>query len=115
MLVFPTVVIALGGITNGLFNPANSVSMISMMPKEHRGFATSVNHVVFGTGNVLGIALGGVLMTYSFESHAGASGVAPTTENTAAFVAALNATLLAGLAVSGIGIFTSAMRRRKTT
>jgi MFS family permease len=111
--LLPTVIVALGGITNGLFNPANSVSMISMMPREHRGFATSVNHVVFGIGNVLGIALGGVLMTLGFESNTGTSGAGPTTENAAAFVAALNATLLAGLAVSGIGIFTSAMRGKK--
>jgi MFS family permease len=111
--ILPTLIVALGGVTNGLFNPANSVSMISMMPKEHRGFATSVNHVVFGIGNVLGIALGGVLMTYSFESHMGVSGVGPTAENAAAFVAALNATLLAGLAASSVGVLTSAMRGRK--
>ncbi|HEY6199707.1 MAG TPA: MFS transporter [Candidatus Binatia bacterium] len=113
--LLPTVIVALGGITNGLFNPANSVSMISMMPREHRGFATSVNHVVFGIGNVLGIALGGALMTLGFESHTGTSGAGPTTENAAAFVAALNATLLAGLAASGLGIFTSAMRGEKRT
>jgi EmrB/QacA subfamily drug resistance transporter len=111
--ILPTLIVALGGITNGLFNPANSVSMISMMPKEHRGFATGVNHVVFGMGNVLGIALGGVLMTYSFESHTGSLGAGPTTDNAAAFVAALNATLLAGLAVSSVGILTSAMRGKK--
>jgi EmrB/QacA subfamily drug resistance transporter len=113
--LLPTLIVALGGVTNGLFNPANSVSMISMMPKEHRGFAASVNHVVFGMGNVLGIALGGVLMTTAFENQTGIAGAGPTTDNAAAFVSALNATLLAGLAVSAVGIFTSAMRGEKQT
>ena len=109
----PTLMIAFGGITNGLFNPANSVSMISMVPKEHRGFASSVNHVAFGLGSVLGVTLGGVLMTAAFEHHTGLSGVSPTTANPVAFVAALNTTLLAGMGASAVAFFTSAMRGKK--
>ena len=110
--LLPTVMIALGGITNGLFNPANSVSMISMMPKEHRGFASSVNHVVFGLGNVLGIALGGLMMTAAFEYHTGLSGISPMTANPAAFVAALDTTVVVAAAATVIAIFTSGMRGR---
>jgi EmrB/QacA subfamily drug resistance transporter len=111
--LLPTLMIALGGITNGLFNPANSVSMISMMPKEHRGFASSVNHVAFGLGGVLGVTLGGVLMAAAFEHHTGLSGVSPTTANPAAFVAALDTTLLVAAAATVIAIVTSGMRGGK--
>ena len=111
--LLPTLMIAFGGITNGIFNPANSVSMISMMPKEHRGFASSVNHVSFGLGNVLGVALGGAIMTAAFEYHSGISGASPTTANPTAFVAALNTTLLAGMGASAVAFFTSAMRGQK--
>jgi EmrB/QacA subfamily drug resistance transporter len=111
--LLPTLMIAVGGITNGIFNPANSVSMISMVPKEHRGFASSVNHVAFGLGSVLGVTLGGVLMTAAFEHHTGLSGVSPTTANPVAFVAALNTTLLAGMGASAVAFFTSAMRVKK--
>ena len=92
--------IALGAITNGFFNPANSKAMISMMPREHRGFATAVNHVVFGMGNVLGVAIGGFLMTAAFEVHTGLSGVSLTTDNPVGFVAALNTTFLAVVGLS---------------
>jgi len=56
-----------------------------MMPREHRGFATAVNHVVFGMGNVLGVAIGGFLMTAAFEVHTGLSGVSLTTDNPVGF------------------------------
>jgi EmrB/QacA subfamily drug resistance transporter len=111
--LLPTFMIAFGGITNGLFNPANSVSMIGMVPKEHRGFASSVNHVAFGLGGVLGVTLGGVIMTAAFEHHTGLSGVSPTPANPVAFVAALNTTLLIGMAASGVAIVTSAMRGKR--
>ena len=106
----PTFIIALGAMTNGLFNPANSVAMISLMPREHRGFASSVNHVTFGLGNVLGVALGGLLMTAAFEHHTGLSGLSLTTDNPAGFVAALNTTLLAAAGLSLIAIWTSVAR-----
>ncbi len=111
--LLPTLMIGFGGITNGIFNPANSVSMISMVPKEHRGFASSVNHVSFGLGNVLGVALGGAIMTAAFEYHSGISGASPTTANPVAFVAALNTTLLAGMGASAVAFLTSAMRGEK--
>ena len=63
--------IVVGAITNGIFNPANSTAMISMMPKEHRGFASAMNHVTFGFGNVLGVALGGLCMSLAFEYYTG--------------------------------------------
>ena len=108
--LLPASMIALGAITNGIFNPANSAGMISLMPREHRGFASAVNHVTFGLGNVLGVALGGLFMTAAFEYHTGLSGVSPTTQNPIGFVAALNTTLLMTAGIVLIGLVTSAIR-----
>jgi len=113
--LLPTSMIALGAITNGFFNPANSKAMISMMPREHRGFATAVNHVVFGMGNVLGVAIGGFLMTAAFEVHTGLSGVSLTTDNPVGFVAALNTTFLAVVGLSLLGLVTSLARGNRAS
>lgn len=113
--LLPTFMIALGAMTNGLFNPANSMAMITMMPGEHRGFAAAVNHVTFGLGNVLGVALGGFVMTAAFEHHTGLSGATPTTENPAGFVAALDTTFLAAAGLSLIAFLTSAARGGKNS
>lgn len=113
--LLPTSMIALGAITNGFFNPANSKAMISMMPREHRGFATAVNHVVFGMGNVLGVAIGGFLMTAAFEVHTGLSGVSLTTDNPVGFVAALNTTFVAVVGLSLLGLVTSLARGNRAS
>jgi EmrB/QacA subfamily drug resistance transporter len=108
--LLPAALIVVGAITNGIFNPANSTAMISMMPKEHRGFASAVNHVTFGLGNVLGVALGGLCMSLAFEHYTGVSAADLTTQNPRGFVAALNTTFLAAIVLSVIALFTSAMR-----
>lgn len=108
--LLPAALIVVGAITNGIFNPANSTAMISMMPREHRGFASAINHVTFGFGNVLGVALGGLSMSLAFEFHTGIKAVALTAENPAGFVAALNTTFIAAIALCIVGIFTSAFR-----
>jgi EmrB/QacA subfamily drug resistance transporter len=108
--LLPAALIVVGAITNGIFNPANSTAMISMMPKEHRGFASAVNHVTFGLGNVLGVALGGLCMSLAFEHYTGVSAADLTTQNSQGFVAALNTTFLAAIVLGVIALFTSAMR-----
>ena len=107
--------ITLGAITNGIFNPAVAMSMVGMMPKEHRGFASAMNHVTFGFGNVLGVALGGLLMSAAFEYHTGLSGVSPTADNPVSFVAALDTTFLVIAGLSLIAILTSAVGGRRTS
>jgi predicted MFS family arabinose efflux permease len=92
--------IVLSAITNGIFNPANSTAMIGMMPSEHRGFASSMNHVTFGVGNVLGIAMGSFVMAAAFEHYTGLAGVSPTTDNPQGFVAAVNVTFVAATVLS---------------
>jgi EmrB/QacA subfamily drug resistance transporter len=108
--LLPAMLIVVGAITNGIFNPANSTAMISMMPKEHRGFASAMNHVTFGFGNVLGVALGGLSMSLAFEFHTGIKAATLTAENPSGFVAALNTTFMAAILICVLGIFTSARR-----
>jgi MFS family permease len=78
--LLPATLIIVGAMTNGIFNPANSTAMISMMPREHRGFASAMNHVTFGFGNVFGVALGGLCMSLAFEFHTGIKAAALTAE-----------------------------------
>jgi EmrB/QacA subfamily drug resistance transporter len=113
--LLPAALIVVGAITNGIFNPANSTAMISMMPREHRGFASAVNHVTFGFGNVLGVALGGLSMSLAFEHYTGMQTTSLTTANPFGFVAALNATFLAAISLSIVAIFTSVLGGAKKT
>jgi EmrB/QacA subfamily drug resistance transporter len=107
--ILPALLIIVGAITNGIFNPANSTAMIAMMPREHRGFASAMNHVTFGFGNVLGIALGGLSMSLAFEHYTGRQAMNLTAEDPIGFVAALNTTFLAAIVFSLIALFTSAL------
>jgi predicted MFS family arabinose efflux permease len=106
----PALLIVLSAITNGIFNPANSTAMIGMMPREHRGFASSMNHVTFGVGNVLGVALGSFVMAIAFEHYTGLPGVSPTTNNPTAFVGAINVTFLSATGLSLGAVATSLAR-----
>ena len=109
----PAALIVVGAVTNGIFNPANSTAMISMMPREHRGFASAVNHVTFGLGNVFGVALGGLSMSLAFEHSTGVATAAITTANPDGFVAALNTTFLAAVVVSLVALATSIIGGRR--
>jgi EmrB/QacA subfamily drug resistance transporter len=107
--LLPALLVIVGAITNGIFNPANSTAMISMMSREHRGFASAVNHVTFGFANVLGVALGGLSMALAFERYTGVQAANLTTENPMGFVAALNITFLSAIVFSVIALLTSAL------
>jgi MFS family permease len=109
----PAALIVIGAITNGIFNPANSTAMIAMMEREHRGFASAVNHVTFGLGNVFGVALGGLSMSLAFEHFTGAPTAAITTADAPGFVAAMNVTFLAALLFSLVGLATSIIGGRR--
>ena len=108
--LMPALLVVVGAITNGIFNPANSTAMIAMMPKEHRGFASAINHVTFGFGSVFGVALGGLSMSLAFEHYTGVKSTTLTTENAAGFVAALNLTFVMAIVLTLLAIVTSAMR-----
>jgi EmrB/QacA subfamily drug resistance transporter len=111
--ILPALLIVVGAITNGIFNPANSTAMISMMPREHRGFASAVNHVTFGFGNVLGVALGGLSMSLAMEFHTGGKITSMTADNPASFVAGLNTTFGAAIGFCAVGLFTAAVLGRE--
>jgi EmrB/QacA subfamily drug resistance transporter len=106
----PTLLVIVGAATNGIFNPANSTSMIAMMSKEHRGFASAMNHVTFGFGSVFGVALGGLSMSLAFEHYTGVPTASLTTANPLGFVSALNTTFFAAIGLTLIALFTSAAR-----
>jgi len=108
--LLPTLLIVVSAITNGLFNPANSTAMISMMPREHRGFASAVNHLTFGLGNVMGIALGGLSMSLAFEHYTGIKSASLTPQDPVGFVAALNLTFLLATALGIVAVATSSAR-----
>ncbi len=108
--LLPVLQIILSAATNGIFNPANSTAMISMMPKEHRGFASAVNHLTFGLGNVMGVALGGLSMSLAFEHYTGIKSASLTTQNPLGFVAALNITFLAAASLCSAAVAASAAR-----
>ena len=105
--LLPALLVIVSAITNGIFNPANSMAMIAMMPVQHRGFASAVNHVTFGFGNVVGVALSSLLMSVAFEYHTGIAGTALTTANHWGFVAALNTTFIIAAGWSSVGLVTS--------
>jgi MFS family permease len=111
----PALLIIVGAATNGIFNPANSTAMIGMMAKEHRGFASAINHVTFGFGNVFGVALGGLCMSLAFEHYTGVKTASLTTEHPGGFVAALNITFVAATILTTIALFTSALRGDEKT
>ena len=112
--IWPTSMLALLGLANGLFNPANSVGMLNSVPKEHKGFATGTLYVMFGLGNLFGITLASFLMTTAFQIYTGTSGTSPTPTLPGAFVAAMNYTFLAGIGVGFVAIISSAMRGART-
>ncbi|MBI2088319.1 MAG: hypothetical protein HYT78_06180, partial [Deltaproteobacteria bacterium] len=87
--------------------------VINSVPREDRGFASGTLHLMFGIGNVSGIALGSFLMTSAMGRTAGTHGTGIGTEDPAGFVAALNTTFLVATAISGAGLATSIIRGAK--
>jgi len=112
--LLPTLMLALLGMANGFFNPANSVGILSSVSKGHMGFATGTLNVMFGFGNLFGITLASFLMTTAFQIYTGTSGTSPTPTLPGAFVAAMNYTFLAGIGVGFVAIISSAMRGART-
>jgi len=111
--LLPTLMLALGGIGTGFFYPPNHTAMISSVPQKHRGVASGALYMMFGLGNILGITLGGFLMTASFRFHTGLSEALPTTADPSAFVAALNTTFLAAAGFSMVAMFFSLSRGKR--
>ena len=108
--VLPAAIMALLGLGSGFFNTPNQAAIIGSVPREHRGFATGMANTMFGLGHLVGVSLGGALLTVMFQYYSGIPGAAPTPENPLAFVSAMNATYLVCVGVSLVGLFSSLMR-----
>jgi len=108
--VLPTVMMGLVGIGSGFFNTPNQAAIIGSVPREYRGFATGMVQTIFGLSALLGISLGGVLLTVAFRYYAGAADATPSAAHPRAFVAAMNVTYLACLALMVVALLASFMR-----
>lgn len=108
--VLSAVVMALMGLGSGFFNTPNQTAIIASVPKEYRGFATGMVQTMFGMGSLLGISLGGALLTVIFRYYSGIPDARPSAENAVAFVSSMNATFLVCLIVMVVALAASLMR-----
>ena len=110
--LLPALAMIFTGLGTGFFNTANQAALVGSVPREYRGFATGMVQTVFGVGSLLGISLAGLLMTTAFRRYTGTAGLAPTPDEPAAFVAAINATCLACAVLVALALAASLTRGR---
>jgi fucose permease len=108
--ILPTLVMAFMGLGSGFFNTANQTAIVASVPRDYRGFATGMVQTLFGIGSLLGISLGGALLTVAFRYYSGAPGAAPSAANPDAFVASMNVTYVACLAFMMLALLASFLR-----
>jgi hypothetical protein len=65
---------------------------------------------IFGISALLGISLGGVLLTLAFRYYAGIGDATPSAANPRAFVASMNVAYLACLTLMAMALFPSFLR-----
>jgi EmrB/QacA subfamily drug resistance transporter len=106
------ILMGLMGLGTGLFNTPNQTAIIASVPREYRGFAAGMVQTVFGVSSLLGISLGGVLLTVMFQRYTGTPGARPDPDQPLAFVASMNAIYLVCFAVVGVALAASLMRGR---
>jgi EmrB/QacA subfamily drug resistance transporter len=111
--VLPALMLALTGLGAALFNSPNHAAMIGSVPREHRGFANGALQVMFNLGHILGISLGNMLMTVTFQFYTGDRTAVASPVQPAAFVAALNYTYVIASVIAGVAIVTSLLRGGK--
>jgi EmrB/QacA subfamily drug resistance transporter len=108
--LLPTAMLGLTGMGNALFNAPNHTAIFGALPKEDRGFATGIIHTIFGLGHILGISVGGMLLTIAFRHYAGIPGATPHPDHPSAFVSAMNVCYLAALLMSVVALCFSLTR-----
>jgi MFS family permease len=108
--ILPTSMMALIGVGSGFFNTPNQAAIIGSVPREYRGFATGMVQTIFGISSLLGISLGGVLLTLAFRYFAGLADATPSAAHPQAFVASMNVAYLACLALLAVALFSSFLR-----
>jgi EmrB/QacA subfamily drug resistance transporter len=108
--ILPGLLLALTGIGQGFFNTPNQTAIIGSVPRAYRGFATGMVQMLFGLGSLLGISLGGALLTQLFRHYSGVPDATPSAEAPEAFVAAMSATYAVCLVLAAVALATSLLR-----
>jgi MFS family permease len=106
----PALLLACTGIGQGFYNTSNQTAIIGSVPREYRGFATGLVQMVFGLGSLLGISLGGALLTVLFRRYSGLPDATPSTDLPGPFVAAMNTTYAVCFVIVGLAVLASLMR-----
>src|SRR5262245_5471853 len=106
----PALLLACVGIGQGFFNTPNQTAIIGSVPREYRGFATGLVQMVFGLGSLLGISLGGALLTVMFRHYSGLPDATPSAEAAGPFVAAMSATYAVCFAFMVVALVASLLR-----
>ena len=102
--------LACTGIGQGFFNTPNQTAIIGSVPREYRGFATGLVQMIFGLGSLLGISLGGALLTVMFRHYSGIPDATPSAEAPGPFVAAMSTTYAACFVLMTVALVASLMR-----
>ena len=108
--ILPTILLACTGIGQGFFNTPNQTAIIGSVPREYRGFATGLVQMMFGLGSLLGISLGGVLLTQFFRHYSGIPDATPSAADPGPFVAAMSAIYAVCFVLMTAALFASLMR-----
>jgi EmrB/QacA subfamily drug resistance transporter len=108
--VLPALVLACTGIGQGFFNTPNQTAIIGSVPRAYRGFATGLVQMLFGLGSLVGISLGGSLLTQLFRHYSGDPDATPTAEAPGPFVAAIGATYAVCFGLVAIALAASLLR-----
>jgi EmrB/QacA subfamily drug resistance transporter len=108
--ILPALLLACTGVGQGFFNTPNQTAIIGSVPREYRGFATGLVQMMFGLGSLLGISLGGVLLTQFFRHYSGVPDATPSAADPVAFVASMSAIYAVCFVLMGGALVVSLMR-----
>lgn len=108
--ILPALLLACTGIGQGFFNTPNQTAIIGSVPRAYRGFATGLVQMIFGLGSLLGISLGGALLTQMFRHYSGIPDATPSAAAPEPFVAAMSATYAVCFILMTVALVASLMR-----
>ena len=77
---------------------------------QHRGVATGAIYVMFGLGSTFGVSIATLLLTAGFRYYGGEGAGAPSPENAAVFVKAMNLCFFGSCITSAAAMLCSLMR-----
>jgi EmrB/QacA subfamily drug resistance transporter len=108
--ILPAVLLACVGVGQGFFNTPNQTAIIGSVPRAYRGFATGVVQMLFGLGGLLGISLGGALLTAMFRHYSGNPDATPSAAAAGPFVDAMGATYAVCFVLMLVALVASLLR-----